>query len=666
MTSTRARTAWPLLAGLAIVIVAGVGISALLRGNPSADRPRVASLEEAVAVDILDREVLDDLRADGQAFAHVSFDFAALLARVEEQFPELIGQLRDPDRLAAIDRALAEAKLQLRRVVGDDSIVSELVGFPGVTLRFRSEADLLEAVRIPVVTSIRANREFATHVVESKAIVRAGEVHQQGFAGQGTYVAVLDTGVDQTGYEQYFPAGSIAESYRAKDPYGGDADGSATPAGHGTHVSSTVLAMAPETRILSIEVFRMTFLIDPKRGLLYEPRASDGRIKDGITHVLDLKRQYLLDPTKCCNVVAMNLSLGLDTHELAACGDDYGFGLARELGIVPVVSSGNGAMVEDSSAPGGERFVAGVGDPACNPQALSVGATTDGAFAELYRPETREYCEPSSVPDVPTTFSQTGELLRMLAPGNCIVAARGAFQGTSMAAPHVAGAVAALASADSDASPEEIIEALTTTGEPITDARTVPSTTRNRLDMVEALEMLQGDPAPGPVLGEVRAVSVEPDEVATRPPLARGESRALQRIGIWNRGTAATEIELMVTDGGSELVRAAPAEWFTLDPGRVTLDPGQLSLVAPRLEVPGDAEPGSYAARIQAVRADGAGGLSDSVLVIFDVTGDPGLGGAALGTDDEGSSVPIVLIGIVVVAAVAGFLVMQRLRRRAT
>jgi subtilisin family serine protease len=508
-----------------------------------------------------------------------------------------------------------------------------------------------------VVSSIRTNRVGTTDVVQSKAIVRAAEVHQAGFEGQGTYVAVLDTGVDTTGYEGFFPADSIAGSYRARDVEEGDADGSATPEGHGTHVSSTVLAMAPRTRILSIEVFKMTYYWD--EGLQYDALWSDGRLKDGIRHIFDLKRTYLADPTACCNIVAMNLSLGIDgTRNETACADEYGFALARELGIIPVVSAGNSAQAEDPSNPGRTRFLPGVGYLACNIHALNVGATTDGVFPEFSPADTDEYCGQSDAIDEPAGFSQTGLLLDILAPGNCIVAARGAFQGTSMAAPHVAGAVAALVSAKPDSATSEIIGALTDSGTPIEDTRTTPSTTRNRLDMAEAVAALRGvdtpTPTAGPLLGRIIAVSLEPDEIAPEEALRSGARYQLDPFGVWNRGTLTTQYQLLVVDSGLGLTAPAPAEWFTLDPVSVTLDPGQVALVRPVLEIPAGASPGAYASTIRAVSPID-GGLTDSILVTFQVSGATGSGGGGLGAaDSAGLPIgPVIVVGLLAIGLIA-------------
>src|SRR5262249_27430483 len=65
------------------------------------------------------------------------------------------------------------------------------------------------------------------------------------------------------------------------------------------------------------------------------------------------------------------------------------------------------------------------------------------------------------------------------------------LKGTSMAAPHVAGAWAALKSAMPAASLGHILNALISTGAPITDSRQGGSITKPRIRVDAALSMLQ-------------------------------------------------------------------------------------------------------------------------------------------------------------------------------
>src|SRR6185436_13277104 len=147
----------------------------------------------------------------------VSIDLTELIARLERTFPELAQQVGRIERIDKIDEALATAKDELNRLLGDRaSVVSLYDGVPVVSYRFLSEAVLLQALQLPLVSAIRADDLGQAHVVESAALVRAPQVHDAGFTGQGTYVAVLDSGVDPTGNTTFFPQGSIAvaETYQ--------------------------------------------------------------------------------------------------------------------------------------------------------------------------------------------------------------------------------------------------------------------------------------------------------------------------------------------------------------------------------------------------------------------------------------------------------------------
>src|SRR5687768_9442663 len=315
------------------------------------DPTRIESVQDAVRLGIVDREVVDQLRGSGEAVGVVSHDEDA----------------KQP-RLSARDEALVEADYdQLSTVV----------------MRFRTESALLRAARRAGVERISASQTGSAHTEQSLAIVGQPAVYQAGNRGRGTYVAVLDTGVDAARYPAYFPAGSFAGSYDASG-----ANGRALSFGHGTHVASTVLRVAPATRIISVDVFDWNGTA--------QPQWNSAAILRGVNYLIGLKKQYLADNTRCCNVVAMNLSLGTgNTYRNEFCTDSLGFKAAYDVGIIPVVSSGNDATRSGS-------FQKGVSYPACSSYALSVGATTDGTYGQSNR------CEASSGADRLTSFSQTG------------------------------------------------------------------------------------------------------------------------------------------------------------------------------------------------------------------------------------------------------------------
>jgi len=149
-------------------------------------------------------------------------------------------------------------------------------------------------------------------------------------------------------------------------------------------------------------------------------------------------------------------------------------GTLRANGIATIAAAGNG----------GEQ---GLSAPACISHAISVGSTIAPGHGPV---------------DTVSRFSNTDTTLTLLAPGEQIRIAMpgGGYtfsQGTSVAAPHVAGAWAVLRAAKPSASPSEILAALTNTGLPITDQRIAQTTPRIQLDAALAALLSANSPLDG-------------------------------------------------------------------------------------------------------------------------------------------------------------------------
>ena len=104
--------------------------------------------------------------------------------------------------------------------------------------------------------------------------------------------------------------------------------------------------------------------------------------------------------------------------------------------------------------------------------------------------------------DVASSFSNSADFLSILAPGESIQSAAvgGGTRngsGTSMATPHVAGAIAAIREAFPAASVDAIENALTLSGQPILDNRNGITTPRLRVDQAIAMLATAGPPAGG-------------------------------------------------------------------------------------------------------------------------------------------------------------------------
>ncbi len=184
-------------------------------------------------------------------------------------------------------------------------------------------------------------------MVNSAPLIGAPEAWNLGYTGSGTYVAVIDTGIDYT-HENF---GGYSTFPNPKIPYGYDfADGDNDPMdhnGHGTHVAGTIAGIgkakfkdkdgnlvplkgvAPDAKIIICKVFSD-----------YGPYAYSADIVAAIEYLIQLKQNGV-------NVVAANMSLGSDKGfddptdpEQKAIKNGY---LA---GITFAISAGNNAYFE--------------------------------------------------------------------------------------------------------------------------------------------------------------------------------------------------------------------------------------------------------------------------------------------------------------------------------
>lgn len=300
---------------------------------------------------------------------------------------------------------------------------------------------------------------------ESLPLVRASNAHSRGFTGAGTSIAVLDTGVDfrRSTFGPCTAAGAPQKTCRvAFTADVGSNDNTLDDNGHGTNVAAIALSMAPEARIIVLDVFEGA-------------QTSSSRVLTALDWVIKNRKTY--------NIVAVNMSLGATSYNTKACTRSPYAAVFRDLratGILPVVSAGNSGYQNG-------RFVDGVADPACVPGAVSVGAVYDSGQGARQYP--RVCADRQTKADQVTCWSQTGPTLSLYAPGSRISAAGITQEGTSQAAPHVAGAAAALSSKCKKASVDQIEKALTTAGPKITDPRN--GITRVRLDLDAAAKSLQ-------------------------------------------------------------------------------------------------------------------------------------------------------------------------------
>ena len=389
--------------------------------------------------------------------------------------------------------------------------VRSLSHLPYVALR--APAGAIRALgRNPHVVALQEDLARPPALGSTLGIINADDTQSLGWTGAGQTIAILDSGIDadhpffndnngspttsrivsqacystpsnSTDEFSLCPGGVTSSTAAGSADIDGNAQCAAIASNcdHGTHVAGIAAGdgtgltgapgsgVAPDAQIIAIQVFtRFNDTTD------CNPNPAPCVLTWDSDNLAGLNRVAALDTANAAwNIVAANMSLGGGSNSTACDGDARKTAVDTLLGagIATVISSGNNSMLN------------AVGAPACISTAVTVGNTVDD--------------------DTVWTTSNRGPLLDIFAPGRDVDSsivddAWGSKTGTSMSAPHVAGAFAVLREAYPTRTIANLLSDMTSTGVPVTYATntaTPPATaTTPRLNLLAALQAFNAPP----------------------------------------------------------------------------------------------------------------------------------------------------------------------------
>ncbi|MFD9522294.1 proprotein convertase P-domain-containing protein [Streptomyces sp. NPDC059979] len=422
----------------------------------------------------------------------------------------------------------------------------------------------------PHVVSVTEDIPVPPTLNESVPLIGGDKAVAAGKTGAGTAIAILDTGVatkhpffgnrvkTEACYsvnDDSYGATSLCPNGTTEQQGPGSADSEAGPCAtmgnacsHGTHVAgiaagdgtgisgAPVRGVAPGADLIAIQVFSR-FDSDDYCGEGASPCAlsfTSSQIK-GLEKVSALR-------TAGTKVAAANLSLGAGRW-ISECASDPRNPIINNLltqGVATVVAAGNNGYTDAVSAPG------------CVASAFTVGATTDN--------------------DQPADFTNRGPLLDYFAPGTSIGSSvpgggYASLNGTSMATPHVSGALAILRQAFPTESMADIESRLDNTGKAIT--YTGGST--SRIDVGKAIGGPAPEPAPDPKPRPTKVISEKTYAIPDSPGILEapitvsgvpGNASASMKVAVnlTHEWRGQVRIDLIAPDGQRYPIRPVGSE----------------------------------------------------------------------------------------------------------
>ena len=397
---------------------------------------------------------------------------------------------------------------------------------PAVSMRV-TRAELEKLLAHPKVAHVAIEREMKAHLAETTHTISAAASDLGGFSGAGWTVAVIDSGVNgqhpfiqgKVVDEACFSTGDIdRETFcpSGTSPQFGPGSGvncNLTTPGcmHGTHVAGIVAGkggcaqgtnscgfdgVARDATIMAIQAFHMNSTVNEIRASMTDVRAA---------------LEYVYEARSRLKIAAVNLSLGGGLYAGECDSSDPATTQVlenlRAANIAVVISTGN------DNAPNA------IGLPACLSPAIAVSGTSgDGVW--VYESNIGANNSPRTDLFAPAARANGAGVMSAyfnLGNGEPIYQY---MAGTSMAAPHVAGAFAVLRQANAVSSVATLQTVLKSTGTMIVDTRPGGGNLQHpRINLAAALAAVQfadqdGDGLPDTLeSGEARNPAMKDNDI---------------------------------------------------------------------------------------------------------------------------------------------------------
>lgn len=503
------------------------------------------------------------------------------------------------------DQVLASLPVTQNAGANEQNVV-RMSGVPAFAASL-TQAEIEALAANPAVVAIDEDLIVKRNLDDVIPLIGANTTYTYGGTGQGTVVAIIDDGAQIThpflsgkasdgGCFLQSNSGSYACPNGQRYQTGSAAAGVNANSGqdHGTHVagiavgkrtsgtSGPVNGVAKDANFMPLNVFG----------------SSTGASSSDIIKALEYARDRKDAGT---NIVAVNLSLGFGQYS-STCD-------TLISAATTVINQLVARNVATTIATGNDGYRTSVGWPACISSAISVGNTTKS--------------------DQVSTTSNSAAVVDVLAPGTSIissVAVNGfaSFTGTSMAAPAVAGAWAAIRSCAPTATVSQIEQALESTGTQIADQRSGGVYTKPRIRVNLAAQQLGCSISGG-------SITVSPSTNLSSSGPVGGSFSPSQQVYTVTSTAQFGVINWSAADNQS---------WISMSPTSGSLNPGASVNVTVSINSGANAlGVGNYTGSLAFVSGSTQIFRSVSLSVTPPATGNDSFAGASLLTGTSGSTV---------------------------